>query len=137
MTQKTWSAVERYITDKLLVPDPVLEAAREASTKAGLPPIEVSPNMGKFLHLVAPVLGARQILEIGTLAGYSTIWLARALSAGGRLITIEADERHAKVAEANIARAGLAAVVDLRRGKAADILPQLAAEGAGPFDLFF
>jgi len=137
MPQKTWSAVERYIADKLLPPDPALDAAREASAKAGLPPIEVSPNMGKLLYLLARMQGARNILEIGTLAGYSTIWLARALAVGGKLITIEFEPKHAEIAAANIARAGLADRVELRRGRAADVLPQLAAEGRGPFDLFF
>jgi predicted O-methyltransferase YrrM len=137
MTQDQWTAVDRYITDLLVPPDPVLDAALQASAAAGLPPYQVSPNEGKLLHLLARLRGARSILEIGTLAGYSTIWLARALPADGRLITLEADPRHAKVAHANIARAGLAAVVELRLGRALDTLPQLAAEGRGPFDLIF
>jgi predicted O-methyltransferase YrrM len=137
MPQETWSAVERYLADKLLPSDPVLDAARDASAKAGLPPIEVSPSMGKLLYLLARMQGARNILEIGTLAGYSTIWLARALAVGGKLITIEFEPKHAEIAAANIARAGLADRVELRRGRAADVLPQLAADGRGPFDLFF
>jgi predicted O-methyltransferase YrrM len=137
MTQETWNAVERYITGELLPPDPVLDAALEDSANAGLPAINVSPNMGKFLQLLARVQGARKILEIGTLAGYSTIWMARALPAGGKLITLEVDRKHAKVAQANIARAGLAEVVELRLGRASDILPQLETEGRGPFDLIF
>jgi predicted O-methyltransferase YrrM len=137
MAQEQWTAVDRYITDLLVPPDPALDAALQASDAAGLPPIQVSPNQGKLLQLLAQVQGARAILEIGTLAGYSTIWLARALPAGGRLITLEADPRHAEVAQANIARAGLAEVVDLRLGRALDTLPQLAAEGRGPFDLIF
>ncbi len=109
----------------------------EESTAAGLPPIAVTPNLGKLLYLLARIQGAKNILEIGTLAGYSTIWLARALPAGGRLITLEADAKHAEIARANIARAGLADVVEVRLGSALDTLPQLAAEGRGPFDLIF
>ena len=137
MIQEQWTAVDRYITDLLVPPDPVLEAALQASVAAGLPPIAVSPNQGKLLHLLARVQGARKILEIGTLGGYSTIWLARALPADGRLITLEFDPKHAEVARGNIARAGLAGVVEVRLGRALDTLPQLAAEGRGPFDLIF
>ncbi len=137
MNQEKWNAVERFITDKLLPSDPVLDAALEDSVRAGLPPINVSPNMGKLLQLLARVQGARTILEIGTLGGYSTIWLARALPVDGRLITLEADPKHAKIAQVNLARAGLAGVVELRVGRALDILPQLAAEGRGPFDVIF
>ena len=118
-------------------PDPVLDAALEASAAAGLPPIHVSPNQGKLLQLLARVQGARSILEIGTLGGCSTIWLARALPPGGRLITLEADAKHAEVARTNIARAGLADVVELRLGRALDTLRQLTLEGRGPFDFFF
>jgi predicted O-methyltransferase YrrM len=137
MTQELWAAVDTYISDRLLPADPALDAALRASMEADLPQIHVSPAQGKFLHLLARVQGARAILEIGTLAGYSTIWLARALPAGGRLITLEADPKHAEVARANIARAGLAAVVELRLGKALELLPQIAAEKRGPFDLIF
>jgi predicted O-methyltransferase YrrM len=137
MTQEKWTAVERYITDQLLPTDPDLDAALEDSARGGLPPINVSPNMGKLLQLLARVQGARTILEIGTLGGYSTIWLARALPVDGHLITVEAEPKHAKVAQANIARAGLADVVELRLGQASDILPQLAAEKRGPFDVIF
>jgi predicted O-methyltransferase YrrM len=137
MTQEQWTAVDRYLTDLLVPPDPALDAALQASAAAGLPPIHVSPNQGKLLLLLARVRGARTILEIGTLGGYSTIWLARALPAGGRLVTLEADPKHAEVARANIARAGLADVVELRLGQALDTLAQLAAEGRGPFDLIF
>ena len=119
----------------LLPSDPALEAALEASAAAGLPSIQVSPTQGKLLHLLAMSLGARKILELGTLGGYSTIWMARALPAGGRLITLEADAKHAEVARANIARAGLANVVDLRLGRAQETLPKLADEA--PFDLIF
>jgi len=137
MNQETWTAVDRYITDLLEPPDPVLEEALAASAAAGLPSINVSPGQGKLLQVLAKIQGARNILEIGTLGGYSTIWLARALPAGGRLITLEFDPKHAEVAGANLARAGLAEVVALRLGRALDILPQLAAEGRGPFDLIF
>jgi len=137
MTQEIWTAVDRYITDLFVPPDAALTAALQASQSAGLPTINVSPPQGKFLQLLARALAARAILEIGTLGGYSTIWLARALPAGGRLITLEADPKHAEIARANIARAGLAGVVELRLGRALDTLPQLAAEGRGPFDLIF
>ena len=137
MTQERWTAVDRYLTDLLERPDPALEVALQASAAAGLPPISVPPNQGKFLMLLAQMQGARAILEIGTLGGYSTIWLARALPAGGRLVTLEADAKHADVARANLARAGLAEVVELRLGPARETLPRLAAEGRGPFDLIF
>src|SRR6202165_5929045 len=102
MSEELWSAVDRYITDRLVAPDPALDAALKASEAAGLPPINVSPNQGKLLLLLARLQGARMILEIGTLGGYSTIWLGRALSADGRLITLEADPKHAQVARGNI-----------------------------------
>jgi predicted O-methyltransferase YrrM len=137
MTQEKWTTVDRYITDLLVRPDPALDAALQASAAAGLPRHNVSPNEGKLLLLLAQILGARAILEVGTLGGYSTIWLARALPADGRLITLEANPRHADVARANIARAGLSDLVDLRLGRALDTLPQIAAEGRGPFDLIF
>src|SRR5262245_22977592 len=137
MTQEQWTAVDRYFTDLLVPSDPALDEALRASAAAGLPSINVSPNQGKLLQLLARVQGARTILEIGTLGGYSTIWLARALPAGGRLITLEADPLHADVARAKIARAGLADVVELRLGPAQETLPQLAAEKRGPFDLTF
>jgi len=132
-----WTAVDRYLTDLFVRPDPALEAALQASAAAGLPPIQVSPNQGKLLLLLAQVQAARNILEIGTLGGYSTVWLARALPGNGRLITLELEEKFAAVARANIARAGLADVVELRLGRALETLPQLAAEGRGPFDLIF
>jgi len=137
MTQETWSAVDRYITDLFVPPDAALNAALRASEAAGLPAISVSPPQGKFLHWLARALGARAALELGTLGGYSTIWLAWALPAGGRLITLEADTKHAEIARANIARAGLTSIVELRLGRALDTLPKLAAEGRGPFDLIF
>jgi predicted O-methyltransferase YrrM len=137
MNQETWSNVDKYFTDLLVPSDPALNAALADTDAAGLPQHNVAPNQGKLLQLLAKICGARTILEIGTLGGYSTIWLARALPAGGRLVTLEANPKHAEVAFANIVRAGLASVVDLRVGKAVDILPRLAAEGIAPFDLIF
>jgi predicted O-methyltransferase YrrM len=132
-----WTALDRYITDHLVPADPALEAALQDSDAAGLPAIAVTANQGKLLELLARIHGARTILELGTLGGYSTIWLARALAPGGRLITLEAEPRFAEVACANIARAGFEEVVEMRVGAALQTLPQLAAEGAGPFDLIF
>ncbi len=137
MTQEQWTAVDRYFTDLLVPSDPALDTALQTSAAAGLPPHNVSPNQGKLLLLLAQIQGAQSILEIGTLGGYSTIWLARALPSDGRLITLEADPKHAEIARANIAYAGLSDVVDLRLGKALSTLPQIAAEGHGPFDLIF
>jgi predicted O-methyltransferase YrrM len=137
MNQDLWTAVDQYINDQLVPSDPVLDAALDACTAAELPAISVTPSLGKLLQLLARLVGAKNILEIGTLGGYSTIWLARALPAGGRVITLEADAKHAKVACKNIARAGLADVVELREGKALDTLPELAAEGLEAFDLIF
>ena len=137
MSQEQWTAVDRYIADLFIPSDPALDAALADSDAAGLPAINVSPVQGKLLHLLVRLQGARNILEIGTLGGYSAIWLARALPAGGRLITLEASPKHAEVARANISRAGLAQVVELRLGKALDTLPQLAQENRGPFDLIF
>jgi predicted O-methyltransferase YrrM len=137
MSQEQWTAIDRYITDLLVPPDPALDAALQASTAAGLPPIAVSPNQGKLLHLLARAHGARTVLELGTLGGYSTIWLARALPVGGHLLTLEANPQYAELARANIARAGLSDVVELRVGPALETLPQLAAEGRGPYDLIF
>jgi predicted O-methyltransferase YrrM len=137
MTESEWNAVDRYITDLLVPPDPVLDAALVASEAAGLPAIQVAPNQGKLLALLVELHSARAVLEIGTLGGYSTIWLARPLPADGRLITLEANAKHAEVARANIARAGLDDIVELRLGPALETLPQLAAEGVGPFDLVF
>ena len=137
MSQDQWTAVDRYVTDLFVVPEPALENALATSAAADLPAINVSPAQGKLLHLLARAHGARNILEIGTLGGYSTIWLARALPAGGRLITLEANPKHAAVARANIAYAGLTRVVELRLGRAIETLPQLAAENLGPFDLIF
>lgn len=137
MTQAQWAAIDRYLWDALVPQDPALAAAAVSGAAAGLPPHEVSPNTGKLLYLLARMQRARAILEIGTLAGYSTIWLARALPNEGRLVTLEADPHHANIARANIARAGLAELVDLRVGPALDTLPRMVAEGQGPFDLIF
>jgi len=137
MDQEQWAAVDRYITDRLLPPDPVFDEVLRTCAAAGLPAINVTPNQGKLLQQLATLRGARSILEIGTLGGYSTIWLARALPEGGRLITLESDPQHAKVARENLARAGLAGVVDLRLGPALETLPRLEVEGMGPFDLIF
>lgn len=137
MSQQTWTAVDDYFNGLLVEEDEALLAAATGSERAGLPPHQVAPNQGKLLNLLATIQGARSILEIGTLGGYSTIWLARALPADGRLVTLEADEHHAAVAAANVSRAGLDHIVDLRVGKALDALPRLADEGAGPFDLVF
>ena len=129
--------MDRYINDRLVGSDPVLEEALKTSATAGLPPIAVSPSQGKLLHLLARALGAHRILELGTLGGYSTIWLGRALPPSGRLVTLEADPRYAELARANIARAGLAELVELRVGPALETLPVLAAEAPDPFDLVF
>ena len=137
MTQNKWTAIDRYIEDQLLPSEPVFNEVLDAAAKAGLPPHNVSPSQGKLLQLLAQTQGARTILEIGTLAGYSTIWLARALPAGGSLITLEADPNHAAVARENIARADLSNVVEIRIGLAVDSLSQLAAEARDPFDLIF
>ncbi len=132
-----WTAVDRYISEALIPPDPALEATLKASKKAGLPAIAVAPNQGKLLMILAQAIGAKSILELGSLGGYSTIWLARALPGDGRLITLEFDPKHAEVTRANVAHAGLAEKVEVRVGKALDSLPQLAAEGLGPFDFIF
>jgi predicted O-methyltransferase YrrM len=133
MSGKLWSDVDSYFEDALIGNDPALNAAREANQKAGLPDIAVAPNQGKLLHLIARMIGARRILEVGTLGGYSAIWLARALPPGGELITLEYNPKHADVARANIANAGLSDRVKVITGAALDTLPNLS----GPFDLSF
>jgi predicted O-methyltransferase YrrM len=137
MSQQMWTNVDRYLTDLFVPSDPVLDAVLAASEAAGLPSINVSPTQGKLLMLMGQVVGARSILEVGTLGGYSAIWLARGLSPGGYLITLESDEKYAAVARANFSRASLSGVVDLRLGPALGTLPAIAAEGKGPFDLIF
>jgi predicted O-methyltransferase YrrM len=137
MTEDRWTAVDRYITDHLVPSDAALDGALESSAAAGLPAIHVAPNQGKLLHVLARSINAKRILEVGTLGGYSTIWLARALAPGGKMITLEYEPKHAKVAQANIERAGLAHLVEIRLGKAIDSLPKIAAEGRDAFDLVF
>ena len=137
MTQEQWTAVDDYISGQLVPSDSALDAALKTSAAAGLPQIQVSPAQGKLLYLMARMRGAGRILEIGTLGGYSTIWLARALPPGGRLITLEIDGKHAEIARANVVRAGLADKVELRLGPAANTLRQLVAEESAAFDLIF
>jgi predicted O-methyltransferase YrrM len=132
-----WTEIDKYFSNALIPSDPVLDGALESSMAAGLPAISVSPNQGKLLETLARILNARSILEIGTLGAYSTIWLARGMQAGGRLITLEADPAHAAVARINISRAGLQNVVELRVGSALDTLPQISAEDREAFDLVF
>jgi predicted O-methyltransferase YrrM len=136
-TDELWTTIDNYISEHLVEEDEALAAVLAASKAAGLPAINVAPNQGKLLMLLAQTIGARRILEIGTLGGYSTIWLARGLAPGGRLITLEVNQTYAEVARANIARAGLAESVMLRVGRAHDTLAALAAEHEGPFDLVF
>jgi predicted O-methyltransferase YrrM len=137
MDKKLWTAVDGYIGDRLVPSDAALEAGLKANAAAGLPSIDVSPTQGKLLHVLALAKGARRILEIGTLGGYSTIWMARALPAGGRLITLEAEPKHAKVARANLERAGVSKKVEIRLGPAADSLAELVKKRTAPFDLIF
>jgi predicted O-methyltransferase YrrM len=132
-----WKAVDEYVTGQLVRPDAALEAALERSVEAGLPPIAVSPPQGKLLGVLARTIGARRVLEIGTLGGYSTIWLARAVGPEGRVITLEIDPAHASVAARNLERAGCAELVDIRVGSALESLDAMIAAGEGPFDLFF
>ena len=137
MTQELWTSVDKYITETLIASDAVLDSAVRASEEAGLPAIQVSPAQGKLLHLLAKSIGARNVLEIGTLGGYSTIWMARALPSGGRVITLEADPKHAEVSRSNFSNAGLSEVIELRLGPALDSLPKLASEKRAPFDFIF
>ena len=132
-----WTSVDRYFEEVLRVSDPELEATLAASASAGLPAIQVSPLQGRLLHLLARLGNARRILEIGTLGGYSTSWLARALPPGGRLLSLELDPRHAEVARSNLARSGLLDRVEIRVGPAAASLEALARERVEPFDLIF
>ncbi|MFD0132834.1 O-methyltransferase [Streptomyces sp. NPDC007148] len=135
--QELWDAVDAYFTTLLSPADEVLAAALRDSEAAGLPPINVAPNQGKLLQLLALIQGARRVLEIGTLGGYSTIWLGRALPADGRLVTLEYDATHAEVARRNLARAGLDSIAEVRVGPALESLPKLAEEHPPPFDLVF
>jgi caffeoyl-CoA O-methyltransferase len=137
MNNELFESVDHYISNLLGHEDDALKAATESLKEAGMPAISISPNQGKFLQLLALLCNAKKILELGTLAGYSTIWMARALPVDGQLITIEADAKHAAVAEKNIVRAGLASHVQIKTGKALDIMPKLLHDGVGPFDMIF
>lgn len=137
MSLDLWTAVEQYVDGLQIAPDPVMDEVLAASAAAGLPMIAVSPSQGKLLCLLAQICGAKRILEIGTLGGYSTIWLARALPKDGRLITLELEKKHYETARANLARAGLSALVEQRLGPARELLDALVAEGAEPFDFVF
>ena len=137
MSERHWSAVDRYFDETLVHPDAALQAAQAASRDAGLPAISVAANQGKFLMILALAIRATRILEIGTLGGYSTIWMAKALPADGQLVSLEIEKRNADVARANVAAAGLADRVEIRLGAALDSLPLLADEKRGPFDLVF
>jgi predicted O-methyltransferase YrrM len=132
-----WADVDAYVSERLVGADPALDGALADAEAAGLPAIDVSPPQGKLLHLLTRLVGARTVLELGTLAGYSTIWLARALPADGLVVTVEIEPRYAEVARANLERAGLESLVDARVGAALDVLPAIEAEGLGPFDLVF
>ena len=137
MTQQLFESVDHYINNLLVEEDEALRAVEASIKENDIPQISISPNQGKFLQILAKLCNAKKILEVGTLAGYSTIWLGRALSQGGRLISLEFDPKHAAVAKQNINHAGLASIVDIRIGKAIESLPQLEREGAGPFDMIF
>ena len=137
MATDQWTKVDQYLAGLFVPSDPILEEALQSAKAAGMPAINVSPNQGKLLNVLARTIRATRILEIGTLAGYSTIWLARALKPGGHLITLEIDPRHAEVAQGNLARAGMQGVVELRQGPAVASLQQIKAEGTPPFDLVF
>ena len=137
MDREIFDSVDQYILKLVGEEDDALRAADKSIAEANMPPISVSANQGKFLHLLAKTCGAKKILEIGTLAGYSTIWMARALPKDGKLISLEFDPNHARVARNNIERAGLSSIVDIRVGKAIETLPQLLANNEGPFDMIF
>lgn len=137
MSQAGWSAVDDWFERELGLSDPVLDEARAESARSGLPAIEVTPHHGKLLHLLARMNGARRILEVGTLGGYSTIWLARALPADGQLVSLELVPKHAEVARRNLAAAGLASRVEVRVGPARTSLDAMVANGEGPFDFAF
>ena len=135
--RQIWADVDAYFDDALLHQDSALQAALDASGEAGLPPIHVAPNQGKFIHLLAKMHGSRRILELGTLGGYSTIWLARALPEAGRLLSFEINPDNAAIAQANIERANLQDRVEIRVGRAADLMDGLIADGLEPFDFVF
>jgi predicted O-methyltransferase YrrM len=137
MSEQLWSDVDRYVVEKLVPADPVMDAVLEANAAGGLPAIDVSPAQGRFLELLVRITGARNILEIGTLGGYSSLWMARALPAGGKLVTLEFWPKHAAVARANFERAGVLDQIDLRVGAALESLPAIEKDGLAPFDLVF
>jgi predicted O-methyltransferase YrrM len=137
MGEELWSSVDHYLVGLFVAPDSTLESALASSAAAGLPSIQVSPLQGKFLHLLARIQCARRILEVGTLGGYSTIWLARALPPDGHLLSLELNPKHAEVARANLVRAGVDRLVEVRVGPALDSLAKLRAEGSDPFDFVF
>ena len=137
MTKELFGSVDDYINDLLAPEDDALAAAERAIVESGIPQISVSKNQGKFLQVLTKLCGAKKILEVGTLGGYSTIWMARALGLGGRIITLEIDPKHADIARKNFERAGLANVIDIRLGKAIDLMPKLKTDEEGPFDLIF
>jgi predicted O-methyltransferase YrrM len=137
MSTNTWKAVDDYFGELLVPQDAALDDALKAATAAGLPEIQVSPSQGKLLHLIARMIRARRILEIGTLGGYSTIWMARALPEDGRLLTLEYNPKHAEVSRKNFVRAGVDKKIEVRVGKALDSLPKVEADKLGPFDLIF
>lgn len=137
MSQEKWTAVDSYFVDRLVQTDPALDEAIASGERAGMPPHAVAPNQGKLLQLLVQMMNARRVLELGTLAGYSTIWLARGVGPQGRVLTIEANPRHAEVARANFANAGLQARISLREGKGIEVLDALIAEGEAPFDFIF
>jgi predicted O-methyltransferase YrrM len=136
-TNELWNAVDQYVNETVARTDEALDAVAKANSDAGLPNIDVTPSQGKLLHVLALASGAKRVLEIGTLGGYSTIWLARALGRGGRVVTLEFEPKHAEVAKKNLKRAGLAKKVEIRVGAAADSLARLLEEGVKPFDLIF
>jgi predicted O-methyltransferase YrrM len=137
MTQELWTAVDNYIVDALRLEDSLFRDVQAACDAAGLPPIQVSASQGKLLEIIVRMTHAQSVLEIGTLGGYSTIWMAKGLPPAGRVVTLEIDVKHAEVAAANFARAGLSDRIDLRIGPALETLPGVEREGAGPFDLIF
>jgi predicted O-methyltransferase YrrM len=137
MSREGWKAVDAYLEGRLFARDEVLEEVVRACREAGVPDNEVTPAQGRFLQILVRAQGARRVLEVGTLGGYSAIWMARGLPEDGRLVTLEVDRGRAEVARANLARAGVAGRVEVRVGPALETLPRLAEEGAGPFDLVF
>lgn len=137
MDQQLFESVDQYISQLFHDEDDCLKATEQSIIESGIPQISISPNQGKFLHILAKLINAKKILEVGTLGGYSTIWMARAIPENGKLVTLEIDKKHAEVAQQNFNRCGLSSKIEIRLGKAIEILPQLKAEGAGPFDMIF